>query len=147
SSGSQTVAPSLRAPHARLIHAEILVDLVPQRGRHLLLAMGFAARHALMRTLVNRDLVRHAKSFTDAPLGKGTALIQAQQARPRRLSLHHNDDVLEALSKSCGNAAKGSGNQLVEIAGAHATRRPSGPGHATLRGATYPLVYAVPRPL
>src|SRR5207248_2834164 len=78
SSGSRAnSAFPFRAPDSALVHTEVVRDFVPDRIRDDLLQMFHAARHALVRTLINRDLIRHAERIADAAAGQRAAMIQA----------------------------------------------------------------------
>ena len=90
-------------------------DLMPDRFGNKLLELFHAPGHALVRSLINRDLIRHAEALAHAANGERSPVIQAQQAAPRRLGLDDNDDIVEALAESAGDALEGALHELIEI--------------------------------
>jgi hypothetical protein len=74
-----------------------------------------------MRTLVNGDLVRKREAATDAAGGERMPLIQAQQARTRRLAFDDHGYVAKMFAESGRDAAESTLNEIIEfIFGKHA---------------------------
>jgi hypothetical protein len=59
-----------------------------------------------VRTLENRDLVRHGEPLENRAVRQRAALIETEQAGPRGLSLNHDGDIIHAPAKAPRNKAK-----------------------------------------
>src|ERR1019366_828000 len=122
--------PPLRRPNLALIQPEVVRHLVPDRILHQLREVLRTARQALVRTLENRDAVRHRIRFEHTPPGQRTPFIETQQrlaarhspARqlPRvRLGFHDHGDILQPFAKARRNAFIRGGHQTVKLGGLH----------------------------
>src|ERR1039457_6089196 len=94
SSPARTARPCLpplplRRPHLPLIQPEVVRHLVPDRILHQLGEVLRTARHPLVRTLENRDAVRHRVRFEHAPPGQRTPFIETQQRSAARHAPAH----------------------------------------------------------
>ena len=80
---SPHATPLLCHADLRLIHSEVVSDLVPQRLLHHSLELRAIASHILMWTLEDRDAVGHGERFAYAAQRKRPAFIQAELANLR----------------------------------------------------------------
>ena len=59
-----------------------------------------------MRALENRDFVGHGEPLEDRAVRQRAALIQTEQAGPRRFSLNHDGNVVHAPAETPWNKAE-----------------------------------------
>src|SRR6185369_2158896 len=113
--GSPHSALPLGLSHARLIHAKVMRDLMPDGiGDHLLQLLKIP-RRSFMRTLVDGDPVGHREAVAYAAGRERMSLIQTEQAGAGRLALHDDGDVLQILAKARRNMAQGACDESVEF--------------------------------
>jgi hypothetical protein len=70
-----------------------------------------------VRALVDGDAVRHGKAVADVPGGQGAALIQPQEAGPRRFLFDDQSHVVEPAAKAGRDGLESLLHQSVELAG------------------------------
>ena len=90
-------------------------DLVPHRVGDDLFKFDRVASHAFVRTLVNRDPIRHPKTLPDRAVRERHALIQPQQSRARRLAFHDDRDILKTATEPRWNPTQRTFYDFVEL--------------------------------
>src|ERR1017187_1791494 len=121
---------SLGRAHLRLVHAEVVGNLMPHCiGDHLRQPLR-RVRQAFVGTLKNHDAVWHGERLEHAAAGERAALVEPEQRAParhpaarqllrRRLGLHHQGHVLHPPAKPRRNARERLSHQTVEIVRTH----------------------------
>ena len=71
---------------------------------------------SFMRTLVDSDLVWQVELIVNASVGKGTALVEAKQTRPRRLGFDNESQVVQPVAIAGRNHRDGSFHETVKLA-------------------------------
>jgi hypothetical protein len=105
----------LGSPHACLIHAEIMRDLMPHGVRYHVFQFLRISRRSFMGTLVDGDLVGHGEAVAYAARGERMSLIQAEQPGTLRLPFDDIGVILKTLAKSRRDAALRERDQGVEF--------------------------------
>lgn len=99
-----------------LIHPEVMRHLVPHRVLDNRIQFTQRSRHALMRTLVDGDAIRHGES-----VGKTTtfrerpSLIEAQKAWLGRLPFDYQNDVLHPPPEARIDAGEATLDNAVKL--------------------------------
>jgi len=135
--------PDLSPPHLRLIHSEIVRHLVPNGVPDDPLQMLRPPRHPFVRTLVNRNPVRHGKLVKDTPLGQGASLVEPQQPRLRRFALDSEDDIPDPFAIDGWNRPDRPLHQELEF---HSRHIPTMPENSTAKASPRRVVIAIDGP-
>ena len=85
-------------------------------GDHLF-ELGPVSGQSFVGTLINRDAVGEGEAFHDAPMGHGTAFVEAEKIRAGRFLLHYQDHVLQKASKAPGDEPQSACRDAVKFVG------------------------------
>jgi hypothetical protein len=72
-----------------------------------------------VRTLENRDSVRHRETVVDATPRQRASLVKAQKVGYRWFGFDYKDDILEPSPEATWNAFHGVLHHSVEVSGSH----------------------------
>src|SRR5579884_4062911 len=101
--------------HARFVHTEIVRDLMPDGVLNHARQVLAVARQALMRALIDDDLIGYGKRFEDAAIRERPAAVEAKESGPGRLGFHHQRDVMHAAAEAARDVGESFLDQAVEL--------------------------------
>jgi hypothetical protein len=93
-------AAALCAPDLSLVHSEVVRNLVPNGVRNHLLQLFFIASQALVRGLVNRNLIWHDEAVANAALGERPSMILTQKTWSGRVLFHDDRHIVQPFPES-----------------------------------------------
>lgn len=82
-----------------------MAEFVPNRVGHQLIELFHTLRHALVRILIDGDLIGEDKTIADPAQCEWPATVQPKQIWLRRLLFDDEYDVIEQPSKPARNSA------------------------------------------